>query len=314
MVVQIVKASLVVYGFLACFFIFLLWRNASAPDALKNAGVVLASILPIAMLVLPYLSSETIEKRYTYVLLFDSKEKTLTDGKEPNNYSSAYSSMFTNLRGLEDAVSDKSFSQFMGKKGFDLIERGVLEALLIRFSNTWNVGPVSKFKGPGFSMESFSAGTTSNKTEITLIELQKLFKHNSLISHPGVVVMPKLVLPPDSTLQTEQSDHERIIKISNPKLSVQIRITSQMGGVQQQGIWGVQPPDPSDMNRYSGIFFGVTVNGEIGGTWIYSPDMTGYRQWFDNLSDILSKYDWERIDQDIHENVFRKSMSKLLGP
>lgn len=316
MTVQIVKISLVVYGLLACFFIFLLWRNASAPDALKNTGVVLASILPIALLVLPYLSPEMIEKRYTYMLLFDSKRKTLIHGQEPNRYFSAYIPMFANLQGLDDELSGKTFSEFMGKKGLDLIERGIIEALESRFSNSWDIGPVAKFKGPGFSVQYSSKGISpnTNKAEISLSEIQRIFNHNRLISHPGVVVMPKLVLPPDSTLQTEQTNHERTIKIINQKLSVQIRTTGQMGGVQQQGIWGIQPPDPNDMNRYSGIFFGVSIIGEIGPTWIYSPEMAAYRQWFDNLSDGLSTYDWERIDHDINEAVFRKSMSKLLDP
>ncbi len=83
---QIVKVALICYGFFACGLIFLLWRNAAAPDALRNAGIVVASILPVALLVLPYLSPETIEKRLTYVLLFDSESKQITVGQEPNNY------------------------------------------------------------------------------------------------------------------------------------------------------------------------------------------------------------------------------------
>ena len=275
----------------------------------------MASILPIALLVLPYLSPETIEKRYTYMLLFDSKQKTIVQGQIPNGYFSAYVPMFTNLQGLEDALTGNTFSDFMGRKGLDLIERGVLEELQRKFSNSWDIGPRGKFKGPGFSAEySTSAGTSSGKTEITLLQLQTTFKHNRLISYPGVVVTPNLILPPDSTLQIEQNEHERTIKISNPKLSVQIRITGQMGGVQQQGIWGVQSPDPEDMNRYSGVFFGVSVIGEIGRSWIYSPEMAAYRRWFDNLSDGLNTYDWERINHDIDEAVFRKAMSKILDP
>lgn len=316
MIVQMVKTALVVYyGVLACLFIFLLWRNASAPDALKNTGVVLASILPIALLVLPYLNSETIEKRYTYMLLFDSKRNTLIGGQEPNLYSSAYIPMFTNLGGLKDALTGNSWTEVMDKKGFDLIERGALEALQRKFSISWDYASVSKFKGPGFQSEQFTFTDTSSKnTEITLSQLQTIFKHNRLISHPGVDVFPKLILPPDSTIQTEQTDSERTIKISNPKLSVQIRITGQMGGAQQQGIWGVQSPDPDDMNRFIGMFYGVSVIGEIGSTWVYSPEMTAYRRYFDNLSDVLSTYDWEKIDHDIHDHVFRKSMSKILDP
>jgi len=315
MIVQIVKIALIGYGLLACFFIILLWRNASAPDALKNTGVVLASILPIALLVLPYLNSETIEKRYTYMLLFDSKRKTLIWGQEPNLYNSAYIPIFANLGGLKDALTGNSWTEVMDKKGLDLIERGALEALQNRFSVSWDYASVSKFKGPSFRSEYYNfADTSSNKTDISLTELQRIFKHNRLVVQPGVDVFPNLVLPPNSNIQTKQTDNERTITISNPKLSVEIRITGQMGGPQQQGIWGVQPPDPEDMNRYTGMFYGVSVIGKIGSTWVYSPEMTTYRRWFDNISDVLSTYDWEKIDNDIHDYVFRKSMSKILDP
>ena len=314
MSVYAVKGALVLYGLLACSFIFLLWRNASAPDALKNTGVVLASILPVALLVLPYLDPEKIEKRFTYMLLFDSERRTLILGKEPNNYYSAYIPMYANLSNLEGLLAGETFSEFMGEKGKDLIERGILEALLLRFAAGWDIGPVIKFKGPsGLSTQYYTSPTTNTaKTEISLPELQKLFNHNRLISHPGVVVMPGLILPPDCTLQTEQPGHERTIKITNQKLSVQIRIAPKMGAAQQRGIWGVQPPDPTNINRYSGIFFLVSIVGEIGRTWTYSPEMAAYRGWFDNISDGLSTYDWERIDKEIHDAVFRESMTKLL--
>ena len=315
MSVLLVKIALIGYGLLACLFIFLLWRNASAPDALKNTGVVLASILPIALLVLPYFNSETIEKRYTYMLLFDSKRKTLTWGQEPNFYDSAYFPMYANLGGLKDSLTANTWSEMMYKKGLDLIERGALEALQNRFSISWDYASVSKFKGPAFQSEYYTfADTGSSKTEISLNELQRIFKHNRLILHPGVDVFPNIVLPPDSTIQTKQADNERTITISNPKLSVTIRITGQAGVPQQQGIWGVQAPDPEDMNRYMGMTYGVSVIGEIGRTWVYSPEMTAYRRWVDNLSEVLSKFDWETIDHDIHDDVFRKAMTKILNP
>ncbi len=314
MTVQMVKGTLIVYGLLAGFFIFLLWRNASAPDALKNTGVAIASILPLALLVLPYLSPETIERKYTYMLLFDSEKKILIQGEEPNNYFLAYFPMFTNLSLVKDSLTGNNFSDFMGPKGMDLIEKGVVEQLLLRFDAGWDILPVSKFRGPGFSSEQYTfSNSTTEATAVGLDQIQKVFRHNRLISHPGVLVVPKLVLPPESSLKTEQKENERTIFISNPKLSVKIRITQQSGGVQQQGIWGVQAPDPTNMNRYSGIFFGVTILGEVGRTLSYSPEIAAYKRWFESIGDRLSTFDWEQVDRDINETVFRKAMSKILN-
>jgi len=308
---QIVKVSLICYGVFACVSIFLLWQNASAPDALKNAGIVVASILPIAISALPYLTLETIEKRLNYMWLFDTDLKWITQGRVPNPYFIAYIPMFANLP--ENSFSANSFSDLMGEQGLDFVERGVLEGLLSRFHHAWDIVSTSKFKGPGFSSFEFVSGTSSEKTAIPLPRLQTIFKHNKWISQQGIVVMPQLVLPPNSQFEVESNEQGRTIKITNPMLPVKISMSAQMGGVQQQGIWRVQSPDPQNMNRYYAVFFRVSISGELNRTRVHSPEMTLYRRWFENLTEALSMFDWERIDNDIQQTSLREAVSKILG-
>ena len=310
---QIVKVSLICYGVFACVSILLLWRNASAPDALKNAGIVVASILPIAISALPYLTLETIEKRLNYMLLFDTDLKRITQGRVPNPYFIAYIPMFANIPDIENAFSADNFSDLMGKQGLDFVERGVLEGLLSTFQLAWDIVPTSKFKGPGFSSLEYAQGTSTEKTEISLPQLQAIFKHNRWIPQPGVVVNPQLVLPPNSQFGVESNEQGRTIKITNPMLSVKITMSPQMGGVQQQGIWGVQSPDPQNMNRYNAVFFRVSISGELNRTRVHSPEMTIYRRWFENITEALSRFDWERIDNDIQQTSLREAVSKVLG-
>lgn len=310
---QIVKVSLICYGVFACISIFLLWRNASAPDALKNAGIVVASILPIAISALPYLTLETIEKKLNYMLLFDSDLKQITQGRVPNPYFLSYIPMFANIPDVKDAFSANSFSDLMGKQGLGFVERGVLEGLLSKFQVAWDIVPTSKFKGPGFSSLDYGRGTSTEKTEIPLAQLQTIFKHNRWISQPGVVVHPQLVLPPNSHLGVESNEQGRTIEITNPMLPVKITMSPQMGLVQQQGIWGVQSPDPQNMNRYYAVFFRVTISGELNRTRVHSPEMAVYRRWFENMTEALSTFDWERIDNDIQQTSLREAVSKILG-
>jgi hypothetical protein len=310
---NLVKAALVLFIIGAGFSVYILWRNASAPDALKNAGIVVASILPVALSIFPYLTLETVQKRLNYMLLFDSEAKKISYGQIPNHYFVAYIPMFANLPDNDDAFSANSFTELMGKQGLDFVERGVLEGLLSQFSSGWDIVKQSKFKGPGFTSGDYTLGSSKEKTEVSLAQLRKVFDHNPLISRPGVVVSSKLVLPPKTDLRVEPNEQGRTLNISNSMLGVKIAISPGAGWVQQHGIPGVLYPDPENMNRYSTVFFRVTISGELNRTRVHSPEMGVYRRWFDNLTDTLSRFDWETIDNDIQQTSLRKAVSKILG-
>lgn len=271
----------------------------------------MASILPIAITALPYLTLETIEKRLNYMLLFATELKRITQGRVPNPYFIAYIPMFANLK--EDSFSANSFSDLMGEQGLDFVERGVLEGLLSRFHHAWDIISTSKFKGPGFFSFEFVPGTNTEKTEIPLRRLQTIFDHNKWISQQGVVVMSQLVLPPNSQFGVESNEQGRTIKITNPMLSVKIAMTPQTGMVRQQGIWGVQSADPQNMDRYYAVFFRVSITGELNRTRVHSPEMAVYRRWFENMTEALSVFDWERIDNEIQQISLREAVSKILG-
>ena len=70
--VSFVKGALILYGASALFTVILMWNNASATDAIKNAGIMCASLLPILIVVLPYLIPEKMSTQYTYALFYDS--------------------------------------------------------------------------------------------------------------------------------------------------------------------------------------------------------------------------------------------------
>ena len=63
----IVRIALIFYVLFAGIAVFLLGRNSAAPDSLKNVGILIASILPVLIAVLPYLNPEKIEKHFTFV-------------------------------------------------------------------------------------------------------------------------------------------------------------------------------------------------------------------------------------------------------
>jgi hypothetical protein len=157
------------------------------------------------------------------------------------------------------------------------------------------------------------SGTFIEETSIDLAELKKHFKQNRLVAHPGVLANLKLSLPPDSSISVDASNNIRAIKIKTPFVTVTITITVGGGGPAQQGIWGVLPADPTDLNRYYAVQYLVLVSGELDRFRKYSPSMGAYRRWFENLSEALSEFDWQEVDRKTQETLTRKSISKTLG-
>lgn len=308
----IVKAGVVAYLFLAMFSMYLLWNNASSSDALRNTGIAVASILPLLVAVLSYLVPEKLERRFSYILFYDSKSQQITPGNPPNAYYLAYFHMFSNLSQVQNATSAKSFTDIMGGQGLDIVEKGILEALSSKFLADWDIVE-SKFQGPTWTSIHHAPGGSSEKKIIELAELKKQFKHNRLVAHPGVLAILNLTLPPESSLEVDASNNMRAIKIKTPLITVTIMITGGGGGVAQHGIWGVLPADPTNMNRYYNVQFLVLVSGELNRFKKYSPSMGAYRRWFEGLSETLSEFDWKEVDRKNQETLTRDSISKALG-
>jgi len=147
----IVRIALIIYVLIAGFAVFLLGRNSAAPDSLKNVGILIASILPVLIAILPYLNPEKIEKHFTYVLFYDSKEGHIITGDKWNPYSSSYMHMFTNLSEVPGALKAKNFSELMEARGLDIIEKGIIEAFLMKFSTHWDI-EAKKFEGPASAL------------------------------------------------------------------------------------------------------------------------------------------------------------------
>ncbi len=307
----IVRVFLVIYALVAISAALLLWKNSAAPDALKNTGIIIASILPVLIAILPYLISEKQSKEFHYALFYDSAEKEIVEGDEFNAYASSYMHMFTNLSRIPDVLKANNFADFMGNKGLDIIEKGILEILSLNFMRVWDI-ILSESVGPYYTSARSVKKSETKSTFITIGELRKIFSHNKLISTEGILSVDAFVLPPDTTITPSQKDNTRFIIIKNPIATIDIEIFSPSGGVAQQGIWGVLKPDPQNMNRYYSIEYLVKLTMRGSGFNRYSPSFVDYKGWFFNICNILSKYDWEKIDRQIERNEIRKAVSESL--
>ena len=233
----IIRAALFLYAIFAFIAIYLIWKNVAAPDALKNTGIVFASIIPILIAALPYIISEKWSDEFHYILIYDSDEKQIVDGESPNAYESSYREMFLNLSLAPESLRANHFNDFMGAPGLDIIEKGILEAMMVRFMSHWDI-VYSEWQGPTYMAFRGRKGSINNVQKISLNEIKSIFQHNPLISKKGIIAYSNLALPPESKLITAHSDKCRNISIENRFGKVTIEIRSSGGGAAQQGIWG----------------------------------------------------------------------------
>jgi hypothetical protein len=70
-----VRLAIVFYIFAGAATAVLLWRNSANPDALKNAGILFAGVIPALIAILPYFSQRVDTRRFVYALFYDSTLK-----------------------------------------------------------------------------------------------------------------------------------------------------------------------------------------------------------------------------------------------
>ncbi|MBU4257600.1 MAG: hypothetical protein KKC39_00185 [Candidatus Omnitrophica bacterium] len=309
---NVVKISLFFYIILAGLALFLLWRNSAAPDALKNAGILLASILPVLIVVLPYFKQEIITRQYSFALFYDSENKQIVVGDKFNPYYSNYMYMFTNLSKIPNALDAKDFSEVMDKKGIDIVEKGIVDTLIGKFMMHWDI-ETKKFEGPVGRSESWSGASKLHKETIPISEIQKIFKSNPFIATPGIIVHPNTSVPPKTSITVKTDNRCRAIVFVNPFAVMEIDIAPSSGMVAQHGIWGAIIADPKNMNRYYVIEYKITANLKLNKTKVYSPEMKYYRKWFENVCDVLERFDWSTVDKNIEKTLNREAISKILG-
>jgi hypothetical protein len=306
----IVRIGLFVYAILCILALILLWKNAAATDALKNAGILLASILPVLIVVLPYINYREVSYNYNYILIYDSKKKTLVTGDHWNVYESIYRDMFVNISKMPEAISEDNMDNYHRIKGLDIIEKGIVGALINRFISHWDV-VWQENRGPGYVMSS-AIVSTEDSTRLSLEQIRESFVHNRLISTPELTVYWPLCLPPKSTLKTSQPDGHRIIRLSNDFSLVSIEIRSSGGIVAQQGVWGVLQPDPEDMNRFYALGYQVSLTIRTKRMKQYAPEMEAYSRWYENIRTVLSRFDWDFVVKEIEHESMKKAISKTL--
>jgi hypothetical protein len=307
-----VKISLSGYVCVVIFIIWLLWRNSAAPDSLTNIGILLASMLPVLVAVLPYLKSEKIERNFQYIFLYDTKAKKFIEGNQQSQYQFNYMDMISFVN------TDANNLQEASSKGLDIIETGIVRALLFKFSHHWDIETTKRI-GPLWICEETTHASKHKKEVIDSNNLQKLLSHNKTFSLNENLSPTKLAIPPNSHLQIKQEENSRIIEFNNSYVVLKITYRLSESSVIQQGVNGifVREPneiasnDPEVMFRYYAIVYKINTELSIKAARIHAPETEDYRKWFENICYVLSKFDWTYINEQIEKSSLKKAIGEI---
>lgn len=326
MVEIISKGFLVFYVIIAFGASLFLWINIDSPDSLKNIGILFSSVLPVAISVLPYLNTVTIERQYTYRLFFDNTIGGLVLGDDRSAYSLAYLRVFSNIprnKGGQTMPSPSSQMEtayaldannpgdFLSQRGLDIIERAVLEELMLKFGLSWDknqqtikikiINNTTIVPTSGFSGEF-----------IDLPHIRTLFRHNKIISNPQTLASFGIVLPPRTKISPKFGQGPRELVISNRYASIKIIMSPYSSEVLPHGVLDILPDDSQNMAKYYYLDFHVSIFVKFARLQNFSHKMKVYRLWVDNLISALGQCDWDKISEETDKKLFRQATSVIL--
>jgi hypothetical protein len=298
-----IQIAIVVYVAVAGIAAWLLWNNAAAPDAVKNLGIGFASLLPLLVAILPYLNQEKLENRFSFVLLYDSLNKRAWEGNGWDPYTDSYREMLLNLSLSTKHTQFEDWGHFQDS-GYDIIEKGIVQSLLSPGPVFWEGGPRTNWLEPeGFRLSHI----------LSIDEVREIFRHNSLITTPGILYFEHWSLPPNSTLSAGPRRFSRTITITNPYGALSISIHAGGGGTKE--LWGIV--EPNAKNRGGKIPRYVAVKYDVFLTFVPArfknyETMVSYKRWYGIISDVLSEFDWKKVEEKIEKERTGEAISKTL--
>jgi hypothetical protein len=305
-----VRLAIGFYVFVGAATAVLLWRNSANPDALKNAGILFAGVIPALIAILPYLTQRVDTRRFEYALFYDNNLKRVVPIGTYDPYIRAYHSVFANLKN-EDFLADaaKTQTDYWAGRGLDLIERAILIEIAAKFQLHWNVQEFSSKLTPTGETTRFNLGLDQPQQKIEMKDVRKVFAYNELISKPEHdLIFPSFSLPPCGTIHAKKSDSNvpmRTIIIDSCDMRVTITITPSASGGLPGGVWGIVGP-----SAHLGLLeYSVETQAKFERAKQTSETKL-YERWVANLNSALDKFDWSNVDNEAEKLLMRQMLER----
>jgi hypothetical protein len=305
-----VKLAIGVYLFAGAAAAILLWRNSANPDAIKNAGILFAGVIPALIAILPYMTARVENKRLEYALFYDNNLKRIVPIGTYDPYLRAYHNVFANLKN-EDFSADaaKTQTDYWKGRGLDLIERAILIEVAAKFQVHWNIQEFSSKLTPMGETARFNLGLDQPQQKIEMKDVRKVFAYNELVSKPEHdLIFPSFSLPPCGAIHAKKSDSNvptRTIIIDTCDVRVTITITPSASGGLPGGVWGIV-----GSSAHLGLLeYSVETQAKF--AWAKQTSETKlYERWVANLNSALEKFDWSNVDREAEKLLMRQMLER----
>lgn len=119
-------------------------------------------------------------------------------------------------------------------------------------------------------------------------------------------------MPPNIKLWTRITKNQREIHIDNNFSRTTITIRSFSGAAEQRDVLGVLEPDPVNLNRYYSLNYFVDLKIEWVSGKQNSPEAGSHKTWHANLKEMLSRFDWAGVETEIHREMLRRAVTKIV--
>lgn len=312
-----IKAILIAYLIATGFIVFVLYRNSTAPDTYSNLWTLFGALAFVAFSARSYFPPVTREDGIRFAIFHHLKSGRPTSGAWTSPYSRRLSNVYTNTTLLPSALEFGPEMNDLGfRKGIDLLEKGIVQSLLHRFSMHWLLN-VSESRGP------FSKETSYGRAEadvgsraIELEEIRRAFSKNPLIATPGIVVGHAMAAPEGATISTSQSDlmpYERTIRIKNRSVEMRITLANSSSGRFPPPEWILGPGKIPPGDEFATYQYQITVRTTVN-RWIATwEDRNRYQRWHDSVVQLLSEFDWNSIESQFLTETANRAHMKTLG-
>ena len=305
---MLVKSILLIYVFFAGVVIFILWRQSTNNEAIRNAILLLGSLSPVIYFVLTL--NKPIQKSEIIYRLFLNSETRYLETISPWFRFKCLPLFTGNELVTKTSNYDGNSISFFYNSGLDIVEKTIMYQLTTNMSNWWDISINSTDLEFGSGQSSVTP--VSEKTKTTLINLnqiQKIFNYNVLLSTNGTLIYDSLAVPPNATLKSQKKDQSRKIIISNGEVEMEINIVPSLSGLVLSNDLGVFDNTKIQKHVYSTCLYKIAITTKIS-RFAPSTYQEKYLNWHSNVVNLLQAFDWQKIKIEFLKELEKESLLK----
>jgi hypothetical protein len=193
----------------------------------------------------------------------------------------------------------------------DVVEKGILEELGGAFGKHWDI-EMKESTNLEWERSSYGPRKRYPTSKLTTEEVKSVFHSNTVVNKPeDTLQFTSLFIPEGAKVNTAREGLTRKINIESKTATLTIKI-QHLSINSIAGIWGVIKHNLENRTRYYSLMYTVQTELKLKRFRRYSPEAAVYREWHSNITRIINRLDWPRIENDIAQSMTNRATAKIL--